>query len=92
MNITKYLSMKKNTNQDCKSTKLVASLNENLLKNGQKLNTARPKLIAFFILALCKVQTVSFHKLAAAFDTISKKASSLRRVQRFISGFELCVI
>jgi hypothetical protein len=47
MNITKYLSMKKNTNQDCKSTKLVASLNENLLKNGQKLNTARPKLIAF---------------------------------------------
>jgi hypothetical protein len=82
--------MKKNTNPDCKSTKLVTYLNENLLKNGQKINKARLKLIAFFILALCKVQTVSFHKLATAFDSTSKSESSLRRVQRFISGFELC--
>lgn len=47
-------------------------------------------MISLFILALCKVQTVSFHKLAIAFDTESKSDSSLRRIQRFISGFELC--
>jgi hypothetical protein len=42
------------------------------------------------ILALCKVQTVSFHKLALAFETNGKTDSSLRRLQRFIAEFDLC--
>lgn len=82
--------MEKNTSQGCKNTKLVAVLDENFTKNGQKLNKARVKLISLFILALCKVQTVSFHKLALAFDNTSKADSSLRRVQRFIANFDLC--
>jgi len=35
------------------------------------------------------VQTVNFEKLANAFDSNSKASSSLRRIQRFISGFTL---
>lgn len=54
------------------------------------MNRARIKLIAQVVLALCKVQTVSFHKLALAFDNESKIDSSLRRIQRFMSGFNLC--
>ena len=42
-----------------------------------------------FISSLCKVQTVNFEKLANAFDSNSKASSSLRRIQRFISGFTL---
>ena len=42
------------------------------------------------ILALSKVQNVSFHKLALAFDTESKPESSLRRLQRFVADFNLC--
>jgi len=53
------------------------------------LNLARIKFIALFISSLCKVQTVNFEKLANAFDSGSKATSSLRRVQRFISGFTL---
>jgi hypothetical protein len=64
-------------------------LDENLAKNGQKLNKARVKLISLVILALCKVQTVSFHKLALSFDSSSKADSSLRRLQRFIASFDL---
>lgn len=46
--------------------------------------------MSMVIIALCKVQTVSFHKLALAFDTESKADSSLRRLQRFIGDFHLC--
>jgi hypothetical protein len=42
------------------------------------------------ILALCKVQNVSFHKLALAFDNESKPESSLRRLQRFVADLNLC--
>ena len=42
------------------------------------------------IVALCKVQTVSFHKLALAFETSGKADSALRRLQRFIANFDLC--
>jgi len=79
--------MAKNISPTDKSSKLVSLLDAQL---GKKINKARLKLIALFILALCKVQTVSFHKLAGAFDSSSKSESSLRRVQRFIAGFELC--
>ncbi len=53
------------------------------------INKARLKLISHFICALCKVQTVTFSKLANAFDATAKSESSLRRIQRFISGFSL---
>jgi hypothetical protein len=40
-------------------------------------------------MALCKVQSVSFEKLANAFDTTSRMESSLRRIQRFIASSDL---
>jgi hypothetical protein len=54
-----------------------------------KLNLARVKLIAYFVIALCKVQTVTFEKLANAFDTKADASSSLRRIQRFIANYSL---
>jgi transposase len=54
-----------------------------------KVNLSRLKLIAMFITALCKVQTVGFEKLANAFDSEAQAASSLRRVQRFIAQYAL---
>jgi hypothetical protein len=46
--------------------------------------------MSMVILALCKVQNVSFHKLALAFDNESKPESSLRRLQRFVADLNLC--
>jgi len=54
-----------------------------------ELNLARIKLISMFICALCKVQTVSFEKLAISFNSKAQSESSLRRIQRFIAGFTL---
>lgn len=53
------------------------------------MNLARIKFFGLFICALCKVQNVCFAKLAAAFDSPAEQASSLRRIQRFISGYVL---
>ena len=90
MSITKYLSMKKNTSQEIKFNELSEILNEKFEKNGSTLNKARIRLMSMVILALCKLQNVSFHKLALAFDTESKPESSLRRLQRFVADFNLC--
>ncbi len=76
----------KKTNVSLKSSELITILD---LQFKGKLNLARIKFIALFISSLCKVQTVNFEKLANAFDSGSKATSSLRRVQRFISGFTL---
>jgi len=57
---------------------------------GGKLNLARIKFLALMLKALCKVQTVNFERLAIAFDSTSKSSSSLRRIQRFVAGFDLC--
>jgi hypothetical protein len=46
--------------------------------------------MSMVIIALCKVQNVSFHKLAIAFDSKSQVDSSLRRLQRFMAEFDLC--
>ena len=54
-----------------------------------KINSARVKLISYFIIALCKVQTVNFERLANAFDTNANTSSSLRRIQRFIAEYSL---
>lgn len=79
-----------NTSQDYKSKELAKVLKENIEKNNSKLNQARLHLISMVIISLCKVQTVSFHKLALAFETSGKADSSLRRLQRFIASFDLC--
>jgi len=68
-----------------KNSKLTAILQSHI---GKKMNLARIKLISHFIIALCKVQTVTFEKLANAFDTTTKPESSLRRIQRFIASFD----
>ncbi|WP_449397382.1 hypothetical protein, partial [Cryomorpha ignava] len=64
------------TNANFKSTELTETLHTHFKGTT---NLARIKLIAFFITALCKVQTVNFDKLANAFDTITHHSSSLRR-------------
>jgi len=68
-------------NVESKNTEFISILDKQF--NGT-LNLARIKLIAMFICALCKVQTVGLEKLANAFDAKAKSASSLRRIQRFI--------
>ncbi|GHV39305.1 hypothetical protein FACS1894179_04020 [Bacteroidia bacterium] len=56
---------------------------------GTKINLARIKLMAHFIIALCKVQTITLEKLANAFDSLVHASSSLRRLQRFLAFFML---
>ena len=74
------------TNAPAKSTELVAVLKTHF---DSKMNLARVKFISHFIVALCKLQTVSFEKLAIAFDAEAAPSSSLRRIQRFIADFSL---
>lgn len=76
----------KKTNAVTKNSELISILNTHF---KGKLNLARVKLIAYFIIALCKVQTVTFEKLANAFDTKADTSSSLRRIQRFIANYSL---
>ncbi len=54
-----------------------------------KINRSRLKLMSMVVIALCKVQTVSFEKLSKAFDSEALPSSSLRRIQRFIADFIL---
>jgi hypothetical protein len=76
----------KNTNVSPKSNELISILNKQF---QGKINLARVKLIALFVISLCKVQTVTFSKLANAFDSSANSSSSLRRIQRFIAGFAI---
>lgn len=75
-----------NTSIESKNTILTSILCD-VFEN--KLNLARIKFLGLFICALCKVQTVCFEKLAASFDSEVMVDSSLRRIQRFMSGFTL---
>lgn len=56
---------------------------------GKSMNLARIKAMSLVICALCKVQRVTYTKLASAFDTEATAGSSLRRIQRLIAE---CVI
>ena len=67
-----------------KSSELIAILSKNY---AGKMNLARIKFFGLFIVALCKLQTVNFEKLATGFETPAKTASSLRRIQRFIAEY-----
>jgi len=49
------------TNVKDKNSDLISVLTESF---GRKMNLARIKLMAYFIISLCKVQTVNFKKLA----------------------------
>ena len=53
------------------------------------MNLARIKLMAFMLHALCVVQTVNLHKLAAAMPTSVERESNLRRIQRFMAKYAL---
>ncbi len=73
------------TSIDSKFSELSSVLGEEF----KGINLARIKLLALVILALCKVQTVTLEKMALAFDSNSKPNSSLRRIQRFLSEYDL---
>ena len=53
------------------------------------MNLARIKFLGLFLCALCKAQTVSFEKLATAFECSAIRESSLRRIQRFMAYYIL---
>ena len=74
------------TRAENKNTILFATLSQIF---GDKMNLARIKFFGLFICALCKVQTVCFEKLAAAFDSEVRVDSSLRRIQRFMAEYLL---
>jgi hypothetical protein len=74
------------TNVGYKNSDLTSVLSESL---GKKMNLTRIKLLAYFIISLCKVQTVNFKKLAIVFDTLAQASSSLRRIQQFIATYSL---
>ena len=73
-------------NVESKSSEFISIMNDQF---QGKINLARLKLMSMFVIALCKVQTVGFEKLANAFDTQAKAGSSLRRIQRFIASYAL---
>jgi len=50
-------------------------------------NKSRVKFFVSFIIALCKVQTVYFNKLAQGFEGKAKVESNMRRIQRFFASF-----
>jgi hypothetical protein len=75
-----------NTRFESKSTLLSNILAESIEKN---MNLARIKFFGMFIIALCKVQTVCFEKLAVSFESDARSDSSLRRIQRFMSEYVL---
>ena len=76
----------KNTNVSGKDSNLISALETHF---EGTINLARVKFISMFVIALTKVRTVSFENLARGFDSDVETDSSLRRIQRFISGFSL---
>ncbi len=78
----------KNTNSKdiCKVNDILPIMQEHF---GKSVNLARIKLMALFLHALCVVQTVNLHKLAAAMPTSLDRDSNLRRLQRFVAKYAL---
>ena len=83
--ILRIFLMKK-TNAFTKHSELTSVLNSHFQK---KINLARVKLNSHFVIALCKVQTVTSEKLTNTFDTQAGSESSLRGIQRFITSYSL---
>ena len=76
----------RNSKVECKDTKIISILCQYF---AGKMNLARIKFLGMLICALCKVQTIRFERLAAAFATKTKSNSSLRRIQRFMADYVL---
>lgn len=51
-------------------------------------HAARLNFLALFLLALLKVKTVNLSELAVGFESDAQTASSYKRLQRFLRGFE----
>jgi hypothetical protein len=66
----------------------IRSLEQTLLEN-LPWNKARIKFVARFLLALCATRTVNLSILATAFSGQAKEESNYKRIQRFLSKFEL---
>jgi hypothetical protein len=66
----------------------IRSLEQTLLEN-LPWNKARIKFIARFLLALYAVQTVNLSTLASAFPGSAQIESNYKRLQRFLSRFEM---
>ena len=75
----------KNTSLEGKDTPLISVIQGHF--KGE-LNLARVKLICLFIVALCKIKTINYDRLASGFDTNTSKNSSYRRIQRFMKDFD----
>lgn len=56
---------------------------------GKSMNLDRIKALCMIVYALCKMQRVTYAKLAAAFDSNAASGSSLRRIQRLIAQCEI---
>jgi len=69
-------------------TKDIRSLEQTLADN-LPWNKARIKFLARFLLALYAVRTVNLSMLATAFGGHAKEESNYKRLQRFLSKFEL---
>lgn len=76
----------KKTNVNLKSTELFTVLEKEFTG---KMNKARIRFIALFILALCKARSINLTLVADSFESSSKSESSYRRIQRFIADFSL---
>jgi hypothetical protein len=60
-----------------------------ILQNELPINAARIKFIVYIITALIKVQSVNYQRLAQGFDNEIALSSTLRKIQRFFSIFDL---
>lgn len=78
--------MRKNNRVCCKSNELSRVL---ILHFEKKINLTRIKLISMLMISLCKVQTESLCKLAAASENDAKEVSVLRRIQCFLTSYRL---
>ena len=56
---------------------------------GKTINLARIKFLSKMIKAIVVLGTVNFAKLSAAFGGKADSLSSMRRIQRFMSGYDL---
>lgn len=60
-----------------------------LIKSETSWHMARVRCFTMLVCALIKLQSVSFVKLAQAFDSNATYDSNLRRIQRFFSKFDI---
>ena len=56
---------------------------------GKTINLSRLKFMAKMIIALVTLRTVNFARLSTAFRGKASAPSSMRRIQRFMSGYDL---